>query len=70
MTSDKSLLSPEGLKLRSHLKISSRPRGRFFLFFLLLKFWMKNHVKWISQHMINNNNINDNNKNNNNPPWY
>ena len=30
MTSDKSLLSPEGLKLRSHLKISSR-----FLFFFV-----------------------------------
>ena len=68
MTSNKSLLSPEGLKLRSHLKISSRPAYTgTFLLLLLLKLWMKNHGIWISQHMINNNNINDNNNNDNNP---
>ena len=33
--------------------------------YFLMKFWMKNHCKWISQHVINNNN-NDNNTNNNN----
>ena len=33
--------------------------------YFLLKFWMKNHCKWISQHMIINNN-NDNNTNNDN----
>ena len=33
--------------------------------YFLMKFWMKNHCKWINQHMINNNN-NDNNTNNNN----
>ena len=34
------------------------------LFFV--EFWMKNHCKWISQHMINNNNNNNNNNDNNN----
>ena len=57
MTSQASLLYSEGLKLRSCLKISSRPA------------YTGNHYKWISQYMINNNNINNNNnKKNLNPP--
>ena len=57
MTSQASLLYSEGLKLRSCLKISSRPA------------YTGNHYKQISQYMINNNNINNNNSNKNyNPP--
>ena len=66
-----SLMSSEGLKLRSRLKISSRPAytGMSFFFFFFFEFCMKNHFKWMSQHMINNNSINNNNDNNNdNPP--
>ena len=62
MTSYMSLMSSEGLKLRSRLK-------NVFLFFFFFEFCMKNHFKWMSQHMINNNSINNNNDNNNdNPP--
>ena len=66
MTSYMSLLSSEGLKLRSRLKISSRPAytGMSF-FFPFFEFCIKNHFKWMSQHMINNNSINNNNDNNN-----
>ena len=68
MTSYVSLLSSEGLKLRSCLKISSHPAytevSFFFFFFEILN---EGHCKWINQHMINNNNINNDNNNSTTP---